>query len=312
MAGQNFDVKPVRNEQTVLVLGATGQQGGAVVRALNGNSGAVRALVRNPDHPTARKLAADGVDIFHGDFGDAESLRMALAGADGVFSIQPNSGEPDSGITDSDEVRFGKLIASLAVDAGVRHIVYSSASIISRGETGIPNLDCKREIEEHIRGLPIAFTIVRPATFMELLARRDFWSDGHLISFFADPDRRLELIAVDDIGRIAAAVLNDRDRFAGKSINLAGDELTATDIASAISQAMGRPISYQRFPDELLERQPVLARAVHLFETGAAAGNAEIAALNDTFGMLTSLKSWLAGSGRHLIQTALSGSGSMS
>lgn len=179
-------------ERAILVLGATGQQGGAVARALMSTSRPVRAMVRDPESEAAQALAAIGVDLFRGDFSNAPSVREAIAGVAGIFSVQPNSGIPGAGITDEDEVRFGKLVADLSVDARVNHLLYSSASVVSRGPTGIANLDCKREIEDHVRSLPIATTIIRPATFMELLAHSDFWSGRDELDFFIDTDQPID------------------------------------------------------------------------------------------------------------------------
>lgn len=287
-------------EQPILVLGATGQQGGAVARALRSTSRPVRAMVRHLEGEAAQALAGIGVDLVRGDFSDVSSVREAIAGVAGIFSVQPNSGIPGSGITNEDEVRFGKLVADLAVDARVNHLLYSSASIISRAPTGIANLDCKREIEEHVRSLPIATTIVRPATFMELLARGDFWSGRDNFSFFIDPDQPIELIAAEDIGRIAAAILDNPDRFVGQAINIAGDEVTGLQIQNALGSAFGRPIRYRRFPDAVLKEHPAVKRTVELFNSGTASGNADLAALTHLFGPLTRIEDWLKGAGNKL------------
>lgn len=304
MVHKKDDLDGSSNEHVVLVLGATGQQGGAVARSLRSRSRNVRAMVRNPEATAARALTASGVVVVQGDLGDESSIRNAMAGVDGVFSVQPNSGSPGSGITDEEEVRIGKLVADIAVETGVSHLVYSSASVISKGATGIANLDCKREIEDHVRSLSIPATIVRPATFMELLALPDFWSDEDVLSFFASPDQPIELITVDDIGKIVSAVFDDRNRFAGASMNIAGDELTGAGIGSAISQAWGHSVTYRRFPNALLKQLPALEKTVRMFESGAAADNADIMALSDTFGPLTRLHEWLTGTGRAQTQAA--------
>lgn len=257
-------------------------------------------MVRDPESEAAQALAAIGVDLARGDFTDISSVREAIAGVTGIFSVQPNSGIPGSGITDEDEVRFGKLVADFAVDAGVNHLLYSSASIISRGPTGIANLDCKREIEDHVRSLPIATTIIRPATFMELLARSDFWSGRDEFSFFIDADRPIELIAAEDIGRIAATILASPDRFVGQAINIAGDEVTGLQIQNALSSALDRPVKYRRFPDAVLKEQPALKKTVELFNSGTASGNADLAALTHLFGPLTGMEDWLKGAGKNL------------
>ncbi len=93
--------------KTVVVLGATGQQGGSVAAALRADGWAVRAVVREPSGHRAHVLSASGVDTVHGDLGDPQSLRAAFSDAYGVFSVQPNSAQTGAAVTNQDEVRFG-------------------------------------------------------------------------------------------------------------------------------------------------------------------------------------------------------------
>jgi uncharacterized protein YbjT (DUF2867 family) len=296
---------PTQRGRTVLVLGATGKQGGAVASALKDRGWTVRALVRNPDSDAAKNLGSAGVDVLRGDFLDVGAVRSAMAGVYGVFSVQPNSGSAGSGVTNADEVRFGKTVADLAVEAGVRHLVYTSAGIISKGRTGLENLDCKIEIENHIRGLSIASTIVRPATFMDLFVLPGMGLDQGMFSFFMRPDQPIQVIAVEDIGKIVATIFEETDRFAGCTVEIAGDEVTGFDLQKILSEAAGRPIRYHRFPDTLLENNAFLRDNAALFEEGRATGNADIAEVRGKFGDLLSLKAWLAGAGKRPLHAAL-------
>ncbi|MEB6283993.1 NmrA family NAD(P)-binding protein, partial [Klebsiella pneumoniae] len=112
----------MNNAQTVLVFGATGQQGGSVVRALLHRGWRVRALVRDPFSAGAAALAARGAELVVGTFEDRAAMRSAMAGVDGIFSVQPSS--PGGTVTDEQEVRYGITIADLAVECGVKHLVY--------------------------------------------------------------------------------------------------------------------------------------------------------------------------------------------
>lgn len=294
-----------RQRKTILVLGATGKQGGAVAHALNARGWPVCALVRNPDSDAAKALASRGVDIVQGDFSDAAAVRAAMAQVYGVFSIQPNSGSAGSAITNEDEVRYGKMIADIAVETGVRHFVYTSASIISKGRTGLENLDCKIEIEDYIRSLRLTSTIVRPAGFMNLFVLPGMGLEQGTFSFFTYPGQSIQIIAVEDIGKIVATIFGDIDRFADRTIAIAGDEVTGHDLQKVLSEAAGRPIIYHRFADALLESNAFLRRNAKLFDDGYASGNADIAAVKREFGDLFSLKAWLAGPGKPLLQAAL-------
>src|SRR5690625_1882813 len=147
-------------KHTIVVSGATGQQGGAVARHLLDHNFHVRALTRNPSQRAARELAGAGAEVTEGDFYDTESLSRALDGAYGAFSVQ-NSNK--AGV--KNEIRQGKAFAEAAKKAGVNHFVYSSVGAAEK-ETGIPHFDSKWEIEEYIRLLELPHTILRPVYFM--------------------------------------------------------------------------------------------------------------------------------------------------
>ncbi|HEX8538135.1 MAG TPA: NmrA family NAD(P)-binding protein, partial [Cystobacter sp.] len=195
--------------RTILVLGATGQQGGATARALVRDGWRVRALVREPASPRARAL--EGVELVAGDMGDAGALAAAMAGAYGVFSVQPSSAQPQYGVTDQEEERLGIAVADAAGRAGVAHLVYSSVAWLGP-DTGVGHFESKWRIEEHIRRSRLPATIVRPVTFMELLLEPHFGlTQGHL-HFFTRPEQPLQLISVADIGRLVARVFADPAR----------------------------------------------------------------------------------------------------
>ncbi len=292
--------------RTVLVLGATGQQGGAVAAALQANGWSVRALVRDPDGGKAKRLSSAGIDVIRGDLDDPASVHAAMAGVHGVFSVQPSSGQgPAYGVTDEQEIRWGKAIADAALGAGVRHLVYSSVNAVGRGSTGMGHFDSKFAIEEHIRSLDLRSTIVRPAAFMELLMLPGMGLDRGYFSFFLRPGQAAQIIAVQDIGTIVAAAFAAPDRFAGRTIEIAGDEMTGAQIAEALSRAAGRTIAYTRFPDDVLAENGFLARLAALVDDGRLAGNADIDALREEFGKLTRFDEWLSGPGKPLLQHAL-------
>ena len=111
----------MNNRSFILVFGATGQQGGSVARALINKGWPVRVMVRNPSSPASLALRDAGAEMVAGNFDDIEAMRGAMTGAYGVFSVQPSS--PGGTVTDDDEVRYGKTIASLASECGVQHLV---------------------------------------------------------------------------------------------------------------------------------------------------------------------------------------------
>ncbi|AZM50650.1 NmrA family protein [Streptomyces sp. WAC 06738] len=290
--------------KTVVVLGATGQQGGSVAAALRADGWGVRAVVRNPSGDRARSLSAAGVETVRGDLRDPESLRAAFSGAHGVFSVQPNSGQAGAGVTDEDEVRFGAAVAEIAERCGVAHLVYSSA-VTAGSATGVDHLDTKSRIEAHVRNRDTAGTIIRPATFMELLVTPGMGLDRGHLSFLMRPDQAMQFIAVRDIGRIAAAVFGAPDRYAGRTMEIAGDALTGNALAEGLSRAAGRTISYSRLPTTLPEQDAVLGRLAALVDDGRLAGSANLDALRAEFPFLLRFDRWLAGPGAGLLDKAL-------
>nr|WP_222531118.1 NmrA/HSCARG family protein [Azospirillum sp. 412522] len=297
-------------EKTVLVFGATGQQGGAVARALRSRGWLVRALVRDPAAEKARALEAAGIDLHRGDFSDSASVAAAMSGVHGVFSVQPSSGQgPVHGISDEQELRYGKAVADLSLAHGVRHLVYTSVGAAGKGHTGLGHFDMKTEIEDHIRSLGIRSTILRPAAFMEMLLLPGMGLDRGTYAFFMRPGQTMQCIAVDDIGKVAETVFSDPERFGGRTIEIAGDEMTGNGLQDLFSRAAGRTITYHRFPDGLLEQDRLLGRLAELVDDGRCAGAADIQALRQEFGGLLSLEQWLSGPGRPLFEAALEAPG---
>nr|WP_247893765.1 NmrA family NAD(P)-binding protein [Azospirillum endophyticum] len=138
------------------------------------------------------------------------------------------------------------------------------------------HFDSKTEIETHIRNLDIRSTIVRPAAFMEMLMLPGMGLDQGTYAFLMRPDQAMQCIAVDDIRKIVATIFSDPDRFGGRTIEIAGDAMTGNGLQDLFSRAAGRPITYRRFPDGLLERNRLLVRLAELVDDGRCAGAADI------------------------------------
>ena len=294
----------------ILVFGATGQQGGSVARAVQSAGWPVRALVRDPQSARARALAGQDIQIVRGDLADLPSVQAAMAGAYGVFSVQPSSGQGAAyNVTDDDEIRYGKAVADLAVQSGVQHFVYSSANAAGPTKSGVGHFDSKSEIEAHLRRLPISSTIIRPSAFMEILALPGMGLDQGTFSFFMKPDQPMQFIAVQDIGNIVAGIFAAPERFAGQTIEIAGDSVTGAELAEKFSRAAGQPISYARFPDGLLQGNAFLGSLAALVDDGRLAGHADLEALRATFPGLLSMDEWLGGDGKTALLAAINTQG---
>ena len=231
------------NEKTVLITGATGKQGGATARALAGKGFALRAMTRNPESDAAKAVAsATGAELVRGDLNDAASLKEALKGAWGVFAVQ-NTWE--AGVAGEEEQ--GKRIATLARDAGVQHFVYTSVGSAHR-KTGIPHFDNKQRVEDTVRGLGFpSHVILRPVFFMENLTSAWFLNGDNLYAAMP-PALKLQMIATSDIGRHAARAFTEAETLNRREIDLAGDSVTMPEVASALSKALGRTITFAQIP----------------------------------------------------------------
>ena len=277
-------------DKTILVLGATGRQGGATARALAARGFAVRALTRDLEKPAARALVALGAAVVKGDLDDARSVRSAMDGVHGVFSVQTPYGP---GGTER-ETREGIAVADAAKDAGVEHLVYSSVGGAERN-TGIPHFESKYLIEKHVRAAGIHATILRPVFFMENFAAagpREV-AGALVLRMALSPGTRLQMIAAADIGVFAALAFEGREGIAGQSLEVAGDELTMSEVAAAFGAATGREVRYERQP--LAELEAKSAETAKMFGWFEADGyQANLAALKRLNPGLTPLGAWLA------------------
>ena len=144
---------------------------------------------------------------------------------------------------------------------------------------------------------------------MEILALPGMSLDRGTFSFFMRPDQPMQFIAVEDIGRIVAAIFADPAKFGSQTIEIAGDAVTGTELAEEFSLVAGRPITYQRFPDSLLDHNAFLGSLARLVDQGRLAGHAELPALRKEFPGLLTLHEWLQGAGRPLLLAAVQAGG---
>ncbi|UCE64306.1 MAG: NmrA/HSCARG family protein [Nitrospirota bacterium] len=237
-------------QQKFFVVGATGQQGGAVTQSLIRQGHQVRALVRKAKQHSekAEALKKLGVEIVLGDMTNQSSLEQAMSGVDGVFSMTTFFEE---GL--DVEVQQGIILAEAAQKTNVPHLVYSSVGSAHRN-TGIPHFESKWKVEQHIQQLGVPATILRPTFFMDNFANlmREGILQGNL-TVPMRPEIRLQMVAVKDIGEFGAAALVRPKEFIGQGIELAGDELTMGEVAANFSSILQRPVHFTSLPDDQAE-----------------------------------------------------------
>lgn len=257
-----------KNKKKVLVTGATGMQGGAVVQALLRGGHTVTAFVRNPESASAQALAQQGLAIATGDLEDAASIEAASAGHDAVFSVQLAAVDPaDPGF----EQRQARNIATAAKRAGVTQIVHTSVS-----GTGWRTQHLGHEVSELFKaywnekeaaeaviresGID-RWTILKPAFYMDNFLPGDkknlfpelHQPDAKLVTA-SGPQTTLALINADDLGAAVAVAVADPDKFHETEIELAGDALTHGEIAEFISAVANRKITAAFRPAEEWEQ----------------------------------------------------------
>lgn len=232
----------------VVVTGATGQQGGAVVKNLIERGHEVRAVTRNTDSAKARELANAGVTLVRASLEDTGALAKALEEATSLFAMTtPFEGGPQA------ETRQGISAADAAKAAGV-HLVFNSVGSANR-RTGVPHFDSKYEVEKHIAKIGVRATVLAPVYFMENLY---FGKEQLAKGIYATPlppTRQLAQVAVADIGAVAVRLLEDPGRFSGKRFDLGGDELTGNDVVAILSRVTGRPFTYFQVPLDVIRQR---------------------------------------------------------
>ncbi|GAA1748389.1 NmrA family NAD(P)-binding protein [Aeromicrobium alkaliterrae] len=256
------------NIKKVLVTGATGMQGGAVVQALLRGGHSVTGFVRNPEAPAARALAEQGVALAVGNLEDLASLEAASEGHDAVFSVQLFGADmADLG----SEERQARNIATAARRAGVRQIVHTSVSgtgwkarfpHYEQGELLATYWTQKEAAEAAVREAGVdRWTILKPAYYMDNLLpghREDMHPDLHqasggTLTASTIPQTGIALINANDFGAAVAAAVADPDTFHEAEIELAGDVATYTEMAAAISAVANRTITVVHAPPHEFE-----------------------------------------------------------
>ncbi|MDW5322358.1 NmrA family NAD(P)-binding protein [Plantactinospora sp. KLBMP9567] len=250
---------------SVLVVGATGQQGGATARALLAAGVAVRALVRNPATDRARAVEALGAELVTGDLHDRDSVIRAAEGARAVFSVQMPAVSGVAIDFDGELTQAVNLIEG-ALAAGVPQFVQTTVSgagqhteapgwADGRWAAMEPYYTTKAGIQDRVREAGFRYwTLLKPGFFMENFLPAVAYLfprgvAGGLVTVLK-PETRLSLVAVDDIGEAAAAAVAEPDRFNGVELELASEYLAMTEIAKILSRALGTGLTAPDMTEE--------------------------------------------------------------
>ncbi|MBX0297627.1 NmrA/HSCARG family protein [Haloarcula nitratireducens] len=219
--------------ESILVLGATGTQGGAVADQLLDEDVTVYALTRDAESDAAQSLEERGADVVEGNLDEPETLEAAMDEVAGVFCVT-NFWEHGY----ETEVQHGKNAVDAAVASEIDHFVFSSVGGAER-DTGISHFDSKWEIEQYLNEADLDATIVRPVFFMQNLeGNREEVMDG-TITLAMERHVPLQMLDVDDLGTFVAQIFANPDRYIGEEFELASDELTLTATAIRMADVTG-------------------------------------------------------------------------
>jgi len=233
------------SQRNVLVIGATGQQGGSLARLLLQNKHKVYALTRNRNARSSaiQDLENRGANIVEGNLDDSDSLQQVVKNIESIFLM----GTPfEDGI--EGEIRRGRLVADIAKENKIQHLVYSSVVNADRN-TGIPHFESKYKVEQYIDNLGIPHTIIGPTFFMENLLdpRLGALQQGQL-ALPLSPSTVLQQISVQNIAEFSAMVIESPERFLGKRIDIASDEVTGQKATEILSSVLNQEIKYTQIP----------------------------------------------------------------
>lgn len=251
-------------KKIIAVMGATGAQGGGLVRAIlaDPNGGfAARAVTRKPDSEAARALAAAGAEVVAADTDDAASLDRAFAGAYGAFCVT-NFWEV---LDVAREQKQARAMAQATKRAGLKHVVWSTLEDTRKdvplsddrlptlyGQFKVPHFDSKGEMDAVFaaEGAPTSF--LRVAFYWENFIHFGMGpragADGSLTLAMPLGGAKLPGIGTADIGKCAYGVFRRGPSTAGQYFGIAGDSLSGPDMAAAMGRAMGRTIAFQDVP----------------------------------------------------------------
>lgn len=247
-------------EKIIVVAGATGAQGGGLVRAIQNDPGGgyrARAITRDVHSAKAKELAAMGAEVVAGDVDDEASLRRAYEGAHGAFCVTFFWAHF------SPEKEFAEAgnMARAAKDAGVRHVIWSTLEDTRRwiplsddrmptlmGKYKVPHFDSKGEAEELFAGAGVPVTNLLTSFYWENFIYFGMGpkkgEDGRLAITLPMGDYPLSGIAAEDIGKCAYGIFRSGSQYIGETVGIAGGHLTGTEMAAGFSEALGQEVVY--------------------------------------------------------------------
>ena len=255
------------DKKVIAVLGATGAQGGGLVRAILADKSGdftARALTRNVNSDKAKALADMGAEVVAADIDDYESLKKAFTGAYGVYGVTFfwEHFSPEK------ETAQAASIAKAAKENNVQHVIWSTLEDTRKwvplddnrmptlgDKYKVPHFDSKGEADKHFTDLNLPVTLLLTSFYWENFIYFGMGpkkgEDGKLALSLPLGDKKLTAIAVEDIGKSAYAIFKKGNEFIGKTLGISGDQLTGKEMAASFTKALGQEVVYNAVPFEV-------------------------------------------------------------
>lgn len=250
----------------IAVVGATGAQGGGLVRAIlnDANGGfAARAITRDANSEKAQELARMGAEVVAGDVDDPESLKRAFAGAHGAycvtffwahFSVDKEMAEARSMAQAAQHARLKHVIWSTLEDTRKWVPLHDPSLPTLQGKYKVPHFDGKGQANGFFQeaGVPTTFLLTSFYwdNFIHFGMGPKKGADGKLAITFPLGEKKMPGIAAEDIGGCAYGIFKRGAEFIGKTVGIAGEHLTGAQTAAAFSKALGQPVAYHSVTPE--------------------------------------------------------------
>ncbi|HUQ67084.1 MAG TPA: NmrA/HSCARG family protein [Flavitalea sp.] len=248
------------NKKIIVVFGATGAQGGGLAHAILDDPKsefAVRAITRDQNSEKAKQLAEKGAEVISADIDDKESMRKALEGAYGAYFVTFFWSHLDAGR----ETAEAKNMAAAAKEAGLKHAIWSTLDDARnfvpldddsmptlQGKYKVPHFDGKGESDKFFAEAGVPVTNLLTSFYWDNLIYFGMGpkkgEDGNLVFTLPMADKKLAAIAAEDIGKCAYGIFKDPKRFIGKTVGIAGEQLSGKEISEKLSKALKKEVKF--------------------------------------------------------------------
>jgi uncharacterized protein YbjT (DUF2867 family) len=248
------------NKKIIVVFGATGAQGGGLANAILNDPNSefsVRAVTRDLNSEKAKQLVAKGAEVISADIDDKESMKKALAGAYGAYFVTFFWSHMDAGR----ETAEAKSMAQAAKEAGLKHAIWSTLDDARnfvaldddsmptlQGKYKVPHFDGKGEADKFFAEAGVPVTNLLTSFYWDNLIYFGMGpkkgEDGKLVFTLPMADTKLAAIAAEDIGKCAYGIFKEPERFIGKTVGIAGEQLNGKEISQKLSKALKTEVAF--------------------------------------------------------------------